>query len=120
MVAACIPACSAPALSSSFPFSLLALNHSARDTFFEGKVSQTMRSESMCPTPERRVGCHVSHRTLAPPATMRSGNPAHCLGHFLYQLGPAVSSFRWMSLDQRFIKILTVTTNYNAPWKSSE
>src|SRR6218665_1029044 len=38
MVAAWIPACSAPALSSSFPFSLLALNHSARDTFFGGRV----------------------------------------------------------------------------------
>src|SRR6218665_3808679 len=34
-----IPACSAPALSSSFPFSLLALNHSARDTFFGGRVT---------------------------------------------------------------------------------
>src|SRR6218665_845223 len=39
MFAAGIPACSAPVLSSSFPFSLLALNHSARDTFFGGRVT---------------------------------------------------------------------------------
>lgn len=38
---------------------------------------RTVMSVSMCPTPGRRVGCHVRYPNRAPPATMREGRSPH-------------------------------------------